>query len=462
MGAVEGGGLLITDPHVFLQGHALDVLRTLSSESVHCVITSPPYFGLRDYGIPHVVWDGAEGCEHAWGPWQESHEEREPVIHGKSRTTDRAYGNPSRRFDGNHQKHTAGAWCSECGAYKGSLGLEPILTLYVDHLVQVFREVRRVLREDGTLWLNMGDAYAGSGPKQATNAGSLTLRPTPSIPGLKPKDLIGLPWRVAFALQADGWWLRSDIVWEKPNVMPESVRDRPVRAHEYVFLLAKAERYFYDAKAVKGRATASTLARLSQPTFTRQTGGPKDGDNPSRSARKTLEHLAISFDGWRNLRDVWAIPLQPSLEAHKAMFPEALVEPCIKAGTSEHGCCKHCGKPWERLVEKRPSTMTIRVRDAKRGVATAEEGYKASETEKEASAKEEMGASRTLGFRPACSCPKPSVVPCVVLDPFAGSGTVALVAKKLGRRSISIDIKPEYIELAKQRVHVNEPTLWEV
>ncbi len=256
-------------------GHALDVLRTLPAGSVHMVVTSPPYWGLRDYGIPPTVWGGELEHEHAW---QHVTKQAGGTYKGKNRWQHQANGRgeeqPGERrqqlgiVDG-HPEIPAGAFC-ECGAWLGSLGLEPTPDLFVENIVALFREVRRVLRDDGTVWLNLGDSYAShdpgdrrggeflnpdgkqydkgrrSGPAVRNRAGSYG----PAF-GLKAKDLIGIPWMVAFALRADGWYLRRDIVWNKSNPMPESVEDRPISAHEYLFLLSKSRRYFYDDDAVR-------------------------------------------------------------------------------------------------------------------------------------------------------------------------------------------------------------------
>jgi len=264
------------------QGDALAMLRTLPDESVHCCVTSPPYFGLRDYGVD------------------------------------------------------------------GQIGLEETPEQYVARLVDVFREVRRVLRRDGTLWLNIGDSYANDakwgGSTGGKHAGALHgdtgIGRRRTGTGLKSKDMIGIPWRLAFALQADGWWLRSDIIWAKRNPMPESVTDRPTKAHEYLFLLTKAERYFYDAQAIAEPIQQSSIERIQQATFEQQTGGPKDyrnGINVNRSMRNTLENFANNTTGTRNRRSVWTAATEPTPYAHFATMPTALVEPCVMAGTSAHG-----------------------------------------------------------------------------------------------------------------------------
>jgi len=231
-------------------------------------------------------------------------------------------------------------------------------------LVTVFREVRRVLRDDGTVWLNLGDSYVGGskkstqGPKQRTNHGGdwtqndrlATLKST--VNGLKPKDLIGIPWRVAFALQADGWYLRSDIIWNKPNAMPESVTDRPTSSYDHIFLLTKRARYYYDHEAVRGPQTGNAHSRGNGITPKTVNKSGRDGNiRANESFHSSISHHT-EIPGGRNLRNVWIIPTQPTSDLHFATFPQALVEPCIKAGTSERGCCPECGAPWHRVIEK--------------------------------------------------------------------------------------------------------------
>ena len=315
------------------EGHVLDVLPQLPPESVHSVCTSPPYWGLRDYGLPPQIWDDPGGCEHEWG---------DEIIRthegGGNDGVPKEWQRPSREA---HKGGSSGHFCQLCNAWRGSLGLEPTPELYIQHLVQIFREVRRVLRKDGTLWLNIGDSYAsGKGlcfnPGGGANSleGHAKLKEAkayklnrPNISdlkgmGLKPKDLCGIPWRVALALQADGWWLRSDIIWSKPNPMPESVTDRPTRAHEYVFLLTKSAKYFYDQDAVR-----EEYQGLGKP---RQFA--KKGNQDRNDTGRLYE---AENKGGRNLRSVWTIATQPYPKAHFAVFPEKLVEICILAATKE-------------------------------------------------------------------------------------------------------------------------------
>jgi len=365
--------------HNLLQGDAVDLLRSLPDESVHCCVTSPPYFGLRDYGVD------------------------------------------------------------------GQIGLEETPDEYVARIVNVFREVRRVLRNDGTCWINIGDSYAanggahggrsdnqrGVGARRAheAGAGDQSRRRSPS--GLKPKDLLGIPWRVAFALQADGWWLRQDIIWHKPNPMPESVRDRCTKAHEYVFLLTKGERYFYDAEAISETAVCDRMRGPALHPDTVSTNG-----NSGLSRRE--------FTGTRNRRSVWSITTKPYKGAHFATMPTTLAEPCIKAGTSERGCCPECGSPWSRVTEREKLTRPRPNDYVKR---TGEDGTGNSCANSVAGVR-----VTTTGWSPSCKCGRDEAVPCTVIDPFSGSGTTVAVAASLGRSGIGIELNPGYIELAKKRV----------
>jgi DNA modification methylase len=297
-----------------LVGDVIKQLKTLAPTSIQSVITSPPYWGLRDYGAD------------------------------------------------------------------GQLGLEATPQEYVSNLVNVFREVRRVLKDNGTVWLNLGDSYAGSGKgrnadgshqlggKQGTNRGTIAgILTKSSATGLKPKDLVGIPWKVAFALQEDGWYLRQDIIWHKTNPMPESVKDRCTKSHEYMFLLTKSDRYYFDHEAIKEDAKWERWG--DQTVDKQQQGTAKWIGNKGKAELQAL--------GKRNKRDVWSIPTQPYRGAHFAVFPEKLVEPCLLAGSS---------------------------------------------------------------------------VGDIVLDTFCGSGTVGVVAQHYGRNFIGIEINPDYVPLAHERI----------
>ena len=317
------------------------------------------------------------------------------------------------------------------------------------NLVAVFREVRRVLRDDGTLWLNYGDSYTtgsnsphvgkwdksgldGIGSaryRETLNAGVAQTMSKLGGCGLKAKNLLMMPARVAMALQADGWWLRSEIIWHKPNPMPESVTDRPTNAHEKVFLLTKSPRYFYDAEAVRVDSSEASLARYA-------------ADSPRRGRRapetRDYEGVGGKIHG-ANLRNVWKIATQGVSAAHFATFPEALIEPCIRAGTSAEGACEKCGAPWERVTVSKPGRSDFRAgTDVKAGrfIGAGSKNFS------------DYTPPETTGWEPTCDCEAPAV-PCTVLDPFVGSGTTCRVATRLNRRAIGCDLG--YQEIAVKR-----------
>jgi DNA modification methylase len=332
--------------HIY-QGDALEVLSTLPHKSINCCVTSPPYWGLRDYGVD------------------------------------------------------------------GQLGLEKTPDEYVEKLVEIFREVKRVLRDDGTLWLNLGDSYAGSGKASGQkpehkNCGKIKQKRGYDVPsatpsktiGLKPKDLIGIPWMVAFALRAGGWYLRQDIIWHKPNPMPESVTDRCTKSHEYIFLMSKSSKYYYDQESIKTNISDITIKRLMQDTrwqngFNRVPGKTNGNMKAVGELRKGYDHRgtgdkklashsgnyaadgSIIGDGMTNKKSVWTVTTKPFSEAHFATFPPELIVDCIKAG-----------------------------------------------------------------------CPKDGIV----LDPFAGSNTTGYVARKYFRNYVSIELNAEYIKIANRRM----------
>jgi len=420
----------------------LDGLRSLPDESVHCCVTSPPYWGLRDYGTG--TWEGGDAeCSHRVGG-----QVQDGKAPGAITTGQRPGADASR--------------CKDCGALRidQQLGLERTPEEYVAAMVGVFREVRRVLRADGTCWMNLGDSYAGSwgaqsrggppsdkstlegnghfggGPKiKSLSATQIAAHPKGTHTGswcndhptLKPKDLVGIPWRVAFALQADGWYLRSDIIWHKPNPMPESVTDRPTKAHEYLFLLTRSARYFYDAAAIAepvaasqvGRVRADNVGGSSHKERGQHSKGGLYAKNRNRSAvsgvrpmgsgggvqelpfpaavqpASQARHEEILLDGrdydpgkapteedCRNKRSVWTVNTEPYAEAHFAVMPTQLVEPCVMAGSPSGG---------------------------------------------------------------------------TVLDPFAGSGTVGVVALRHGRDFIGCELNPTYAEMARNRILEDMP-----
>lgn len=458
-----------------IQGDCLEMLATLPADSVHCVVTSPPYFGLRDYGI------------------------------------------------------------------EGQIGLEPTLGEHISTMVEVFEAVKRVLRPDGTLWLNYGDCYAshdpggyrageflnpgGRAPKkqgQARNRAGV-YRPD----GLKPKDLCLIPERLGIALQDAGWWVRKRIVWAKPNPMPESAKDRPTSSHETIWLLTKSPQYFYDAEAVRESEVCGDHPRnmANQPktyvpgatdhTGLRSGAKAARGQPPRHSQYETGHQTLDSTPrgAGRNMRDVWTIATFPYPNAHFATFPPELPERCIKAGTSAKGVCGDCGAPWVRETERIDQGYDGS-RYGERAVAAsggALSGGTARSTLGSSNGKL-TGKTETTGWYPSCACygvpalppmpRKPAIAKgtendaetkqklvdweaesyriaaermrlveaaaglptsfASVLDPFGGSGTVGLVADRLQRDAILIDLNTEYCEMGMKRIKDDGPLFAEV
>ena len=363
----------------FLQGDCRDILPTLPAESVQCCVTSPPYWGLRDYGT--ASWEGGNaGCDHII-----DHSVVKPMLDGRGKIGTSCTSWTTRADRG-------GKRVCNCGARRidSQIGLESTPEEYIASMVAVFREVWRVLRHDGTLWVNCGDSYSSGNSGQRVRDSNGGFQPglntmtqantkanpgRPPVTGMKPKDLLMMPARLAMALQADGWYLRSEIVWAKPNPMPESVTDRPTKSHEMIYLLAKQERYFYDTDAIKEDSSKMDGA-ISVRTWQYEDGS----SNPHGGGFRGEGGLANRIsNGLRNKRSVWTVATQPYSEAHFATFPEDLIKPCILAGS------------------------------------------RAGDT---------------------------------VLDPFAGSGTTGQVAIELGRKAILIELNPAYMELAQDRTNV--------
>ena len=318
-------------------GDCRERLGDLEASSVHTCVTSPPYFGLRDYGT--ASWEGGDpNCEHT----EVEGARRTPWANQVPGPAGKSGKNASFR---NETKETGGR-CTGCGAERvdRQIGHEPTPDEFVEATVSVFREVRRVLADDGTLWLNLGDSYAGSWGAQGkrVSPGEISrnqIRNHPKRPsrtgtiaagsGLKPKDLMGIPWMVAFALRADGWYLRSEVIWHKPNPMPESITDRPTKSHEQIFLLSKSLRYYYDAEAIRERDSGLPAGN----GFAGRQGG---------SRQTTIDDGKGTEETWepgrgRNKRTVWTVPTKPYTGAHFATFPPDLIEPCVLAGAPEGG-----------------------------------------------------------------------------------------------------------------------------
>jgi len=497
-----------------IQGHVLAALKTLPDESVHVCCSSPPYWGLRSYGTDPQIWGGSPGCQHVWGAEQPKpgSEYREglstSIFQGREDkgAIREAFAKPRRSRHvadvknpdskqatsaGTMYEATGGQFCQRCGALKCELGSEPSIDWYIRNLVEVFREVRRVMRDDAVCWLNIGDTMATGGN------------------GLKPGDLCMIPHRLAMGLQADGWYVRMDAIWAKDAPMPESVngwrweqhrvkvakqkRDsttkiggsnarecrpsfpcanngikhetakwidcpgcpkclphgdlvlrrgswRPTKAHEYIFQLTKSERYYGDAVAVREPAVSTE-------------------------------------EGFRNPRSVFRFPPEPSGREHYAAYPSTLPEMAIKSSSSAQGVCSVCGAPQVRIVKKEsvhrnellpsdPAYRPNRYTDTKYARElrdTCESGM--------------YSTTKTLGWCPSCSCvccddrdlggtgctnSYPETVPAVVLDPFSGSGTTGVVAAKLGRNYIGIELNPTYVKMSVKRIRAECGLLAEI
>lgn len=455
----EAVSTYLSDPDfTLLNGDVLDALRTLSDESVHMLVTSPPYWGLRDYGLEPSVWGGDPDCAHEWTTEFISQEMRYGLGLADSPASTRGGAKKAAETPNVVAER---ADCYRCGAWRGCLGHEPTPDQFVEHLVLIFREARRVLRKDGTAWLNLGDSYAANrsyqvsdSKHQAHDFGDSNAMTVP--PGMKSKDLCMVPALAALALRADGWYLRSQIVWEKPNAMPESVEDRPTTSHEFIYLLAKSPRYFWDKEAVKEPAEWERWGNQTTPKYvgTKTKTGWMEG-------RSKEELQAMREDG-RNIRTVWTIATKSYAEAHFATWPPELVELCIKAATSERGCCPDCGMPWNRLVDRVDqgwdgSKYGERALEATGGIMS---GGTAHSTLGSSGGKL-TGKSQTVGWMPGCECDdsyppgyyeaSSRPVPCTVLDIFMGSGTTAEAARKLGRHAIGIEKNPDYCALVARR-----------
>lgn len=469
-------------------GDALEMLRRLPDSCVQVCVTSPPYWNLRDYGTAR--WEGGNAsCDHK--QYLGGHGKKSKTQVGSTGTQSCQYKNI----------------CSKCGAHRvdKQYGLEQTPQEFVAKMVDVFKEVRRVLRPDGLLFLNLGDSYVnfsqpgGGDPTIGKrNIGGGKYPRMKGSFGLKPKNLCGIPWRVAFALQEAGWYLRCDIIWSKPNPMPESVQDRPTKSHEYLFLLAKSDRYYYDAEAIKENTVDNSdwnyrqdLRKgksydLKEPYKNNcpgvykkkvpsewNTGQGTHGNFHLEGRRKldkqrghSRRHAGFN-DRWdhrtkqeqtyngRNKRSVWEIATKPYREAHFATFPTKLVEPCILAGSSAKGQCSACGKPYRRIIKSKfvpqddvSQEKGVRGNNDQKPMdkSNSWEGFPRGST-----------VRSTLGWNADCVCNAGEPVPQIILDPFAGSGTAGEVALRLGRKFIGFDLNPEYCqELATPRLAAAE------
>lgn len=386
---------------------ALDFVRSLPDESVHCAIASPPYFNLRDYGV------------------------------------------------------------------EGQMGLDTSPQEYIDHMVTLFREVKRVLRKDGTCWINIGDSYwnstfirnssaetfqnkgdEGYDEFYAKNGGGVSGKKRRTTVGLPQKSLTLIPFRLAIALQEDEWIIRSDIIWSKPASMPESVTDRPSKSHEYIFLLSKSRHYYYDQDSIREPVQSSSAEREKYGW-----NGKSIIDQDGKERRAQPDPVKQMGDRWapllgRNKRSVWTVPTESNSFAHFATFPQALIEPMILAGVPS-SVCAQCGAPWTRITETQSISRDELPKNDPNYRPKRYDSGKAGDSGNP-SAGQRFHSTRMLGSQPTCICDADTDAG-IVLDPFMGSGTVALVARRLERHWIGCDLNAEYVSLANERLSQSDP-----
>jgi len=365
----------------FLQGNCIDKIKELDDNSIDCVVSSPPYFGLRDYGVD------------------------------------------------------------------GQFGLEKTYQDYLTNTVKVFETFKPKLKDTATIWWNVGDSYS-SGKRTSTTNQSLRgnkdygVTRTPVQQGIKEKDLLMIPNRVAIALQDAGWYIRSEIIWHKPNPMPESVRDRPTSCHEKIWLITKSKKYYYDADAIREPVAKGTITRLSEKNLKNQKGSNRgNGGMRSNGNMKPVGNMET-----KNKRNVWTVTTKPCKEAHFATFPKDLIEPCIKAGCPEKVCVK-CGTPYVRNL-KIIFTPERKTRDNMVNVIPGRD-----KPTRMNSKNMESLIKKDLGFKKDCNCKTDEFKSGVVLDPFGGSGTTGIVASLNNRNAILIELNKEYISIANKRIN---------
>jgi len=497
-------------------GDCREILRTLSPGSINCVVTSPPFWGLRKYhGEQDLIWGGDEKYEHEWEEYTRPDGGGHPTVElasvGATKAdVQRIYGYKA-------------SFCSLCGAWKGALGLEPTPEMYIQHLLEVLELIKRVLRKDGVVFWNLDDTRASLPPgniplkrwqhgKKAEDVEGSTIRRSTISGILKPKDLCLIPERFAIAAQEAGWYVRSKIIWAPSNPMPESCTDRPTDAYQYIFMLTKSPKYWWDQEAVREISTD-----LESYTGRRQRSYSRNDYSKSAMIGKIgagLDKDVGKVYPRRNLRNVWTFPTQgfnlqmcqkckaiyelsayrelttkgkrgmPRTQfyeegiprtyidadefiirkcrcgstewlSHFAVYPRELVERCILAACPPKVCPK-CKKPWARVAAKQPVNVRshrILQGKARDSVDTGLGKWKPAPAFARTGVQFEW-AVETLGWQPTCKCglPESECEPGIVLDPFLGSGTTCIVAKELGRKSIGIELSEDYCRLSSYRI----------
>ena len=428
--------------HKIICGHILDVLNNLPDEHVDMLMTSVPYWGLRDYGEDTAtIWGGVDkNCEHEW---QQHYQPRKggknlPENPPNVRANIVIQSSSLRNEDINTQ------FCSKCGAWHGQLGLEPTPELYIEHLRMVFAEVKRLLKKIGTCWVNIGDTYASG--KSRYNSSPHTLsgkgrdepmswnKPDLYKQGYQDKCMCMIPERFAFMMIDLGYILRNKIIWHKPNPMPSSVKDRFNTTYEMLYFFSKSRKYWFDLDVVRENHKPESLNRVK---------GNWNGHREPMSSYQGMDIKRMCNPSGKNPGDFWSIKTQPFPEAHFAVFPEKLCEKPILAGCPAE-VCKHCGKARERILGNGE-----KITSGGFGSKTADHiGLSASSGIRSKT----WNVYETIGWTNCqCECEN-KYEPGVIIDPFGGSGTVGVVAEKLGRSSILIDIKKDYCEMAFKRL----------
>lgn len=488
--------------NVLLIGNALKVLRKIPSKSVRTIVTSPPYYGLRDYDTSAWIGGNDFSCNHIAAS--------DYVADAANSST--LKGTTKHQQETHRCRKTYRVKCEKCGAVRvdEQIGLEKTPELYIRKLVKIFRECRRVLKDDGTMWIVIGDSYWGgkgaSGsitpdeqkerlkykksiqkPSQTIGADGYTRPTDRKHPTIKPKDLVGIPWMLAFALRKDGWYLRQDIIWSKPNPMPESVTDRCAKAHEYIFLFSKSHKYYFDYFSIKQPAV------ISEGNSSRKSGNIKRKPSTERGVPEGTgknQSSSVPWEGEKaNKKSVWTVPTQPFKGAHFATFPENLISDCIKAGASEYGQCACCGMPWQRIILKNNVKNTGKTNTKYDSLSSAGRLAKKRDASRQQHGKEFFDDGVTEKWIPSCECNgklieklvKRGKVPVydqqtdeisgyednyekiieyisdielkdhpvqkdVCMDIFSGAATTFIVAQKLGFDAIGIDLSQKYIE----------------
>jgi DNA modification methylase len=406
--------------------HALETMAKMPDEFLDCVTTSPPYYGLRAYSAPDSIWGGDKDCEHIW------REHFQPPNGGKSHPERPSKVGANKAMSGMDIRGVGikSNFCSKCSAWRGQLGLEPDFKLYISHLMEIFREVKRVLKKDGTCWVNLGDSYTSSGgasrhkgytdPKYPNGRSGSFDEPTSYPQATLPKSLMNIPARFAIAMTDELQFIeRNEIIWHKPACMPSSAKDRFTVDFEKIFFFTKSERYYFEQQTETAK-NVGKIVSLGEKSFSKgQAVGL--GIEPSGNGAKDTYTVPEN----RNMRTTWSVNYEPSSENHFASYPTKLIETPIKAGCPNE-ICNQCGKA--PIVAEKTCV----------GSSPDQDG--------------DMSPDYEVKMKRGCKCSKPHLSPGIVYDPFAGTGTTLLVAHKLGRNWIGSEISAEYCELANKRL----------